>query len=376
MTSQHVDSPHVLILTNPEDYHAFVISACLERKGIPHALWYAADFPALQKASVWIGGSQEVLTVTGPELSLATGMGVSAVWQRRAGRPVIPDDVDPRDRLFAYRECWTFLNGARRAIGDGAFWVNPPEGFARASLKIEQLRSAIKNGFKIPETLMSNDPSEIRSFVAARAGKVVYKAFFPFAWKNPQGSATLFCSPVSLDDLPEDSVLASVPGIFQALVDKAFEIRVTVIGKLLYAVKLHSQEVSSARIDWRAATEQVRLEPISLAGPLEDACHAVMKDLGIVFGCFDLVVTPEGDCVFLEVNEMGAFLWLEEHIPELLLADAFCEFLCQGRVNVDLPSGQSRIKLEDVHEAALRRMKASAPPHHIGEPDEASSESV
>jgi hypothetical protein len=32
--------------------------------------------------------------------------------------------------------------------------------------------------------------------------------------------------------------------------------------------------------------------------------------LGLAFGCIDLIVTPEGEHIFLEVNEMGQFLWV------------------------------------------------------------------
>jgi len=304
-----VSSSYVLILTNPEDYHAFVISEALERKGIPHGLWHAVDFPSLQRASVRLGVEHEIYSINGPEFSLPPKTRPSAVWLRRPGKPVVPEGIDARDQLFAYRECWAFLEGVRRAVGDGAFWVNPPAGFSRANLKIEQLRSAARSGFRIPETLVSNDPAEIIPFVKARAGRVVYKAFFPFSWQSPEGgAATLFSSAVSIEDLPEDPVLAAVPGIYQDLVDKAYEIRATVFGERFFAVKVHSQKIPSAHMDWRAATDRVPLEVLALPDSLKRACRAVMDDLGIVFGCFDLVVTPNDDYIFLEVNEMGAFL--------------------------------------------------------------------
>jgi hypothetical protein len=368
------DSLHALILTNPEDYHAFVISECLERKSIPYSLWHAVDFPSLQAASVWLDSSRERWSINGPEISFPFRSRISAVWLRRPGRPVIPEHLDPGDRLFAYRECWTFFSGLQRLVGADAFWVNSPAGFARSNLKVEQLRSAARNGFQIPETLLSNEPTEIRSFIQSRPGKVIYKAFFPFAWKSAEGQATLFCSIVSLGDLPEDPVLAAVPGIYQALVEKDYEVRVTAMGRRLFAVKIYSQESPSARMDWRAATEQVRLEPFTLPKPVQKACRAVMRDLGIVFGCFDLIVTPAGDYVFLEVNEAGAFLWLEEQLPEILLADAFCEFLFQGLPELRTSAKRPRVKLADIHHAALRRMKESAP-LHAHEPAETLAES-
>lgn len=359
-------SPRILILTNPEDYHAFVISEALARKQVPHTLWYASDFPSLQSASVWLGqDAKESWALAGSEISLPFKGDISGVWLRRPGRPVIPEDVDPNDRVFAYRECTAFLAGLQRLAGEGAFWVNPLSGFARANLKIEQLRSAARNGFRIPETLMSNSPAEIRSFLQTRPGRVIYKPFFPFSWKSDDSQATLFCSPVSPDDLPEDPVLAAAPGIFQSLVEKAYEIRVTAMGNRLFAVKICSQEVPSARMDWRAALEHVRLEIMALPAPVAKTCRAVMRDLGIVFGCFDLIVTPAGDYVFLEVNEAGAFLWLEEQLPDLPLTDAFCEFLCGSRVRLPSKARRTEVRLADVSPAALDRMKSSGPPRHV-----------
>jgi hypothetical protein len=55
-----------------------------------------------------------------------------------------------------------------------------------------------------------------------------------------------------------------------------------------------------------------------------------MARAGIVFGCFDFIVTPSGETCFLEVNPMGQFLWLELHLPELPLLDAMCAFLVSG----------------------------------------------
>ena len=54
-----------------------------------------------------------------------------------------------------------------------------------------------------------------------------------------------------------------------------------------------------------------------------------MAKLGIVFGCFDFVVTPEGEFIFLEVNESGDFLWMEECAPEYNILSRFAAWLAQ-----------------------------------------------
>ncbi len=52
-----------------------------------------------------------------------------------------------------------------------------------------------------------------------------------------------------------------------------------------------------------------------------------MKKLGLVFGCFDFIVTPDNEYYFLEINEQGQFLWIEEVNPDIKMLDAFVNFL-------------------------------------------------
>lgn len=44
------------------------------------------------------------------------------------------------------------------------------------------------------------------------------------------------------------------------------------------------------------------------------------------FGCFDLIVTPDGEYVFLECNPNGQWLWVEL-ATGLPIAEAIADFL-------------------------------------------------
>jgi hypothetical protein len=83
-----------------------------------------------------------------------------------------------------------------------------------------------------------------------------------------------------------------------------------------------------------------------------------LKDLGLVFGCLDLIVTPEGEYVFLEVNESGQFLWVEGYTG-LPLLDAFTELLIQGRKDFRWTPSDDSVRYEDVYRAATDRGEAS-----------------
>jgi hypothetical protein len=183
------------------------------------------------------------------------------------------------------------------------------------------------------------------------------------------GIAVLFSSPIQEADLPEDSTLRVSPGIFQARVPKAFELRVTAIGQHLFAAQLDSQSIPAAALDWRAAATEVPVRPYSLPAHIADSCHRIMADLELVFGCFDIIVTPDGEYVFLEINEMGAFLWVEEFNPEFRMLDAFCELLIQRTPNFTWESSKATVRFEDVREEAVR-LKQQASTIHAGSPVE------
>jgi hypothetical protein len=53
-------------------------------------------------------------------------------------------------------------------------------------------------------------------------------------------------------------------------------------------------------------------------------------------GNIDLKITPEGECVWLEVNPQGQFLFLDA-LTDLQLADRFVDYLVTEAARVELP---------------------------------------
>jgi hypothetical protein len=78
-----------------------------------------------------------------------------------------------------------------------------------------------------------------------------------------------------------------------------------------------------------------------------DNSQDLLRRLGLVFGCLDFIVTPAGDFVFLEINEMGQFLFVEKY-TDLLLLDAFSEFMLQGRVDFEWCAADAKIRYSEI----------------------------
>jgi glutathione synthase/RimK-type ligase-like ATP-grasp enzyme len=321
----------ILIQGYLEDLHSTIVAHALRAKGHEVCLWNGANFPTRQGVSLTVKAQGEVdWEAHGPGLDLSSAQ-FDVVWSRRPVPPILPKDMHSGDRIVATRECDAFDLAFWQFIAPNAFWVNPPESYRRASAKPVQLAEAARAGLKVPPTLFSNDPERIHRFIDHHEGKVVYKAFRPAQWTMTDGLALLLTSTVGLEDLPDDEILRLTPGIFQPEIPKAYELRVTCMGDFAVTAKLLSQINPMTKLDWRIGCAEVPLQPAQLPGHIEHACRKLMKRLGVVFGCLDFIVTPEGDYVFLEINEMGQFLWLEETNPDFKLLDCFCEFLVQRR---------------------------------------------
>lgn len=360
----------VLILTQLQDMHALSVAHALRLRGHRPVLWYGADFPISQSGSISISAEDAVnWEIAGPELDLRNEQ-LDVVWHRRARPAKFPEDMHPEDRVFAEKESSAFTSALWQIIAPDAFWVNPLSSHDHARSKPTQLVEALRAGLVVPPTLFSNDPVKIRSFIETHSGDVIYKPFRAASWgKGAENPALLFTSVVGADDLPDDDMLRLSPGIFQPKVEKNYELRVTCMGRFQVAAKILSQEEDISRLDWRAvfsdSRSSLQIEPALLPESVSRSCQQLMKRLGIVFGCMDFIVTPQGDHVFLEVNEMGQFLWIEHINPAIRLLEPFTEFL----VNCDekfewRPSRRGGIYLLDFFDdVAFRHVQEEIPMH-------------
>lgn len=320
----------ILIPTQHQDIHAKVVARALASKGHDAVLWYGGDLPTQQTISLNFARGEGVeLELRGADLDHHDAF--DAVWLRRPSSPTLPDDMHPSDNLFAIREWRHFLEGVWDTLDGSGFWVNPRQAARRAECKPVQLSEALRVGLEIPPSLMSNDPRRIRAFIYSNdTTHTIYKPFTSTQWELEKGgSAYLFTATVEDNQLPEDELLRLSPGIFQPRIAKDHELRVTIIGDRIFVAKLESQAIDNARVDWRIGTRSVAIQPGHLPSTIEARCRALMTRLGLVFACLDFIVTPEGEHIFLEVNQMGQFLWLEELCPQMPLLDAFCELLIQ-----------------------------------------------
>jgi glutathione synthase/RimK-type ligase-like ATP-grasp enzyme len=327
----------ILILGFPYDVHIHAARWALDQVSADHRVLYTPDLPSSLRASVRMS-AQRTPTATfhnGATRDL-TGR-YDTVWYRRSGHAMRPPGMHESDWIVAARECDHHIRTLRRYLAPDAHWINDIAARERVLLKVPQLAAASACGLAIPDTLLSNDPDEIRRFYAEHCRQgVIFKLNIQTHWHAPSSGErhVLFTTQLRDKHLRDDEALSSCPAIYQRKVDKRCELRVTCMDQRCFTVRLDSQASASTCLDWRADFSRP-LTPtyVELPPNVEERCMMLMRELGLVFGCIDLIVTPEGEHVFLEINEMGQFLWVEQGAPACPMLRAFATLLIERQLD-------------------------------------------
>lgn len=188
-------------------------------------------------------------------------------------------------------------------------WINHPHCNASANAKAAQLYVARQAGLDIPPTVITNDAREVRHFAGQSNERIVYKAHSQTFSLEP--GKFLYTGIVGDSEVKNLDLIEISPGIFQKYVNKAYEVRATVVGSQIFAGKINSQANAETAVDWRRRPHDIEETPIRLPADIEVKILALMRAFGLYFGALDFIVTPEGRHVFLEVNPAGQYLWVE-----------------------------------------------------------------
>lgn len=316
----------VLLLTHSGDFYTVdLVSQALARKGVRPIRFNTDLFPSSVKLSTRAGDKREaqLTTETGEQISVDE---VRAVWARKLWSPRMSDDLDERYRSMCVNESVAALESFLDALHN-AHWVNNLKRQRDAENKQRQLRLAARAGLRIPRTLVTNDPATARQFFAETDGQTVAKLLRPLAVSMDAAQPFVYTSRVREEDLAGAEALRHCPMVFQELIPKACELRVAYVAGETFAGAIDASGTSRGETDWRrVAPEECRWQKAELPVEVTSALQTLMSQLGLVFGAVDLICTPSGEHVFLEVNPGGEWGMLERDL-DLPITEAIAEAL-------------------------------------------------
>jgi len=317
----------ILILSGPLDQHATHVGEKLQERGASFMYFDPARFPREAAISLTYsprGNYQRVLRIDNRDIDLSE---VTCAWYRRPEKPSAHDDVvDRAVREMVELECRMVVQDLWHSLN--CEWLpGPPYLLQHAERKITQLKLASGLGFEVPPTLVTNNPDTLLEFYRQHNGQIVSKQTSNAFITTVGHSFIRYTELVTTRDICHASDVVYCPMSFQAYVPKRVELRITVVGRQVFAAEIHSQATNHTRYDWRRYDHgRTPHFPHTLPGEIEARCLGLCELLGLRYGAIDMILTPDGRYVFLEINPNGQYLWIEQEIGSPI-SEAICDIL-------------------------------------------------
>ncbi|WP_283135123.1 MvdC/MvdD family ATP grasp protein [Rhizohabitans arisaemae] len=316
----------ILILSSEDDRSVDLVLRKLLERGIEVYRWDPGDFPvSARMTSRLVGGAwRHTLVTADAEIDSAD---VSAVWIRRPRDPrAASDTMDPGYRRYVERIGRIFLDGWEDTFETR--WFPARLGvLIRTQSKLVNLAAAAKLGFTVPDTTVTNDPEGLAVAWSEAGGRLMAKEVEALPYNFDGFGNAFYTTAVTRRHLTSRHRLVHAPVILQPRVDKAVELRINVVGDQVFTAEIHSQGSRATLDDFRHYEGTFTEYGVyDLPKDLERRCVELVRSLGLDFGCIDMILTPEGEYVYLELNPNGQWGWVEE-VTGLPISEAIAERL-------------------------------------------------
>lgn len=245
------------------------------------------------------------------------GHEITAIWDRR---PEFPSKLpirhkDKKTNKFLRQEAYGFLQFLRfylrHIYSIGSIVEDRP-----AESKMLQLSIAQRLGMKIPNTVLGNTKKELISHLNPNEEISLKPINANGFFTDDEMEYVFYSRKATLHEIIEqpDEAFIQTAFFLQHYIKKKYELRITVCCDDIVACKIDSQSQAddTGKIDWRQGYEHgLKHEIVSLPEHIQSLCKKFLKQMNLNFGCFDFIVTPNNEYVFLECNPNGQWLWIE-----------------------------------------------------------------
>jgi glutathione synthase/RimK-type ligase-like ATP-grasp enzyme len=253
-------------------------------------------------------------TINGRALALDA---VTGVYYRRPGRPRLSVSQEfTRFEPWLRAELQHAWAGALAGL-QHATWINRPHRVAAASYKIEQMTRAHGRGLLCPEAVVTQDPEVAEKFCRRHSWQVITKPLSHGELRGGPNEPDLLLYTSALRENTSSALerVREMPTLFQRRIEKACDVRVTIVHETCIAIRLLSQENVFSQIDCRREDmRDMRYERTTLPERLKDQLVALVRSYGLMFAAIDLIEDMAGGFWFLELNPGGQWAWLDEHV--------------------------------------------------------------
>ena len=180
--------------------------------------------------------------------------------------------------------------------------------------KLIDLLVASEVGLDIPQTIISNRKNDMHNFIENNKSvitKAINEMFEIETKSHFQSIGTKLIDDSFLNRLSK----TSFPTLLQRNISKLFELRIVFMANKFYAMAIFSQKNEISKTDYRDGhkLKTNRNIPYLLPSDISKRLKQLMEKLDLDTGSIDMIVTPKGEYVFLEVNPIGQFDWVSHN---------------------------------------------------------------
>jgi hypothetical protein len=350
----------ILIFAVDEDQSYLFVKSKIEERGFECRSYSFYDYPhACTLAYNYL--TDDIIFDKGNEVFSSNE--ITAVWSRSLTHNFTHQYSLPNDEKFVKLHS-NELFSSLPYLMPNAYWLNR-NGRRLAKHKTYQLMIAKQAGFSLPEGIIGNSYAALDALAknhdTLAIKPIIHHEFIKTKLKiHPKKAINHLIKKtlhtLNLASLPKDEPWWSIseeftayytkkfpssqlvdaqeaiekcPTIIQSYIPKKLELRVTVVGQDIFACAIHSQSHAASSDDFRALPDyykEMKHEPYDLPDNIKQQCLALMRLMQLDFGAIDIILTPDDEYVFLEINQSGQWMWVQNQTG-LMIGEAIAELL-------------------------------------------------
>ena len=313
-----------IVVSHSADAHATSVVAKCIKLGYDAVLWDISLYPKGSSVTIKTSsGTTQSKTIINIGDRRFAGDDVSGVfWRRPQG--AVPEKNPRGMSEYVRQESEVVRRSLIDLLPTRTNWMSHPEKARLACRKPVQLDVARSIGMRIPTTCITNSRAEILDFLCRMKGKQITikpvgTAFMLIAESgmvNDSENLVVFTKVTRPEDiLANIHLVENCPVIFQEVIHKDSDIRVTVIDDQAFAAEITTEGPNDpSNLDWRNYSLKRCYARHELPMVLQTNCIQVVRQLGLRMGCIDLAYSKNDGYTFFEVNPQGQWLPSEQKL--------------------------------------------------------------
>lgn len=300
----------VLLLSNSSDIDSNILGIFLAKNGIKYTRINQEDFYENITARLNLCSKENSYKVflKGGEMSFDN---IDLVFRRDLSLDDYNFSTNTFQQKYTVQQWNSFLNSMLQKLS--CPWINTPDSTNLSEDRFTVMHLAKQKGFRVPDTVISNDGAELKRFYVEHNGEVLSKVLNHHNINSNGNRYSIFSHYVTKEDIRLLGDFEPCPCIFQEMINRTREVRITIAGSELFATEMDLTDKKAPLYDiHRIGVNNIRKYAISLPDEYHEKCMDLINSLGLSYGTIDLIQGIDNEYYFLEVNSIGDWYWIEK----------------------------------------------------------------